>query len=85
MKAKFIEKYFDNEHHPILIYEYKGFKYEVIDYGWKGGEPLNWQHRNEQTRIDAEIERMENRENSPKIEIESAEKGLEMFWEYVNS
>lgn len=55
MKARFIEKYYMLGH-PVLVYEYRGYKYDVTDYGWNGGEPLSWQHANEKARIDRQIE-----------------------------
>lgn len=79
MNARFFGKYYSCEGFPILIYEYKGKKYEVIDYGWHGGEPLSWQHKNEQAKIDQEIVMENKRMNSDFVE-ESAEAGLEMFW-----
>lgn len=82
MKAKLIERSYDHiNKHPVLVYEYRNRRYEVIDYGWKGGEPLAWQHRNEQAHIDEMIER----ESKPKKrDAESAQVGLDLFWEYVN-
>ena len=81
MKAKFIEKFYDNNNDSVLVYEYKGFTYEVIDHGWKGGEPLSWQHKNEQAHIDEMIERL----SRPKNQVsEPAQVGFDLFWEYVN-
>ncbi len=80
MKAKYIERWYDHiNKHTILVYEYRGHKYEVIDYGWKGGEPLTWQHKMEQAHINEIIER----EASSDFVPESAEVGFELFWESV--
>lgn len=77
--AKFIKKEYTLEGFPMLTYLYRGKQYKVIDYGWHGGEPLSWQHKNEQAKIDQEIELENKRMNSDFVE-ESAEAGLEMFW-----
>ena len=77
--AKFIKKEYTAEGFPMLTYLYRGKQYQVIDYGWHGGEPLSWQHNNEQAKIDQEIEMENKRMNSNFVE-ESAEVGLEMFW-----
>lgn len=53
--AKFVKKEYTLEGFPLLTYLYRGREYSVIDYGWHGGEPLSWQHKNEQTKIDQEI------------------------------
>lgn len=80
LKAKFIERTYDVNKLPVLVYEYRGFRYEVIDYGWRGGEPLSWQHANEQARIDELIEREEKAKNSTFV-AEPAEIGLEKFFQ----
>lgn len=82
MKAKFVEKWFDTVNKKfVLVYEYRGCKYEVIDHSWNGGEPLSWQHNNEQARIDDMLDRKTN-EN---FIAEDAQVGFDLFWEYVNS
>lgn len=81
MKAKFIKSEFDPiNKNKILTYEYRECRYETIDFGWKGGQPLSWQHKNEQAHID---EMLDN--PKPEFEGESFEIGLEMFWESVNA
>lgn len=83
MKAKFIERFYDYiNRHPVLVYEYRNHRYEVIDFGWKGGTPLSWQHKNEQAHIDEMIERESKR--NPDFKSEPAEIGFNLFWEYVN-
>lgn len=83
MKAKFIEKWYDNiNKNNVLVYEYREHKYEVVDYGWKGGEPLSWQHNCEQAHIDELIEREKNKDKN--FVSENAQVGFDMFWAYVN-
>lgn len=77
--AKLIKKEYTLEGFPMLTYLYRGKQYKVIDYGWHGGEPLSWQHKNEQAKIDQEITMENKRMNSNFVE-EPAEVGLEMFW-----
>lgn len=77
MKAKFIEKYYLLGN-PVLVYEYRGMRYEITDYGWKGGESLSWQHKNEQAHIDQLII---NAEKSKSFNIEPAQIGLDLFFE----
>ena len=79
MKAKFIGKTYGVDGNPVLEYEYRGRKYEVIDYGWKGGEPLGWQHKNEQAKIDQQIE-MEEKKKSSSYVGEPAQVGLDLFF-----
>ena len=46
-------------------------------------EPMSVKHKNEQERIDREIEE----ENKPKKEFkyeDSAQYGFDLFWEYIN-
>lgn len=56
MKAKFIRKYYGTGFDRNMVYmdyEYRGQVYTVYENRAKGSEPLAWQHRNEQNRIDA--------------------------------
>lgn len=82
MKAKFVEKFYDTDKNPVLVYEYRGQKYEVVDYGWKGGEPLSWQHNYQQAAIDDNIEKAKNK--NPNFKGENAQVGFDLFWAYVN-
>lgn len=84
MKAKFLRKYYDIENNPVLIYIYRGIEYEVVDRGWKGGEPLSWQHKNEQAHIDAFLDEKPKQDDKYR-KSEPAQVGFDMFWEYVNS
>lgn len=55
MKAKYIGKYYGkgfDRNNIYLEYEYRGMKYTVVENRAKGNEPLLWQHRTEQDRID---------------------------------
>ena len=62
-KAKYIGKSygtgFDRDF-VYLEYEYRGYRYEVYENRAKGNEPLSWQHKSEQSRIDRIIEQKEN-------------------------
>lgn len=59
MKAKFIRKYSGTGYEKdfvFLDYEYKGHIYTIYQNYAKGNEPLSWQHRTAQDRIDKIIE-----------------------------
>ena len=62
MKAKYVGKSygtgFDRDF-VYLEYEYRGYRYEVYENRAKGNEPLSWQHKGEQARIDKIIEMKE--------------------------
>lgn len=91
MKAKYIGKFYGtgyNRHMIFLEYEYKGHTYTVYENTAKGNEPLIWQHKAEQAKIDSLIKAKEQEKQYTKKEIEEAQKGLEkaiddlfMFWE----
>lgn len=56
MKSKYIGKYYGTgyeRNRVYLEYEYRGMTYTVMEDKAKGNEPLAWQHRTEQDRIDA--------------------------------
>lgn len=86
MKAVFKRKYcgkgFDRDS-VYLIYEYRGKEYIVYENRAKGNEPLAWQHKNEQARIDKEIEE-ENKSKKEARYEDTAEYGFNLFWESVN-
>lgn len=44
-----------DRHFVFLEYEYRGHRYTVYENRAKGNEPLAWQHRSEQARIDSLI------------------------------
>lgn len=90
MKAKYIGKFNGtgfNHHMVFFEYEYRGYTYTVYENTAKGNEPLSWQHRAEQARIDNIIKAKEQEKNITKEEIEKAQKELEnaidlfMNWE----
>ena len=91
MKAKYIGKYRGtgyNRHMIYLEYEYRGYIYTVYENTAKGNEPLSWQHKAEQARIDKIIKEEEKQKQYTKEEIEKAQKELEnainllfMTWE----
>lgn len=91
MKARYIGKYNGtgyNRHMVYLEYEYRGYTYTVYENTAKGNEPLSWQHKAEQARIDNLIKAKEQEKNITKEEIEKAQKELEnaldllfMTWE----
>jgi hypothetical protein len=86
MKAKFVGKYygtgFDRDY-VYLEYEYRGRKYEVYENRAKGNEPLSWQHKNAQARIDDEIETEEKRSQN-KEQIETVEESLDYFFRMLD-
>lgn len=55
MKARFVGKSYERSFGRCIIrleYEYRGMRYEVIEDRGRGNEPLAWQHKSEQARID---------------------------------
>ena len=65
-KAKFVRKYYGcgyDAHMVYIYYEYRGHEYTVCENRAKGNEPLAWQHRSEQYRIDQLIEQEERDKN----------------------
>ena len=59
MKAKYSGKFVDTIFGQYIVnleYEYRGHRYTVCENRHKGNEPLAWQHRSEQDRIDRLIE-----------------------------
>lgn len=54
-KAKFIGKWYGTgyERNTVYLeYEYRGMRYNITENMAKGNEPLSWQHKAEQARID---------------------------------
>lgn len=59
MRAKFIDKWYGtgfDRNMVYLEYEYRGERYTVTENMAKGNEPLVWQHKSEQARIDRIID-----------------------------
>lgn len=79
-KAKYIGKYIDTSFGQYIVYleyEYRGERYTVYENLRKGNEPLQWQHANEQSRIDTLIE-MENKKPTGKpVDLDEIWKMLE--------
>ena len=70
-KAKYIGRCADKYDRDSveLEYEYRGETYWIHIHNTKGNEPLAWQHRNEQARIDKELELREKiKENHEPVE-----------------
>lgn len=82
-KATFIRKYygkgFDGDF-IYLVYEYRGHEYTVYENRAKGNEPLAWQHRSEQAKIDRLIEEW-NKPKKPYRYEDSAQYGVDLFLE----
>lgn len=84
-KAKFVSKVRDRNGYAVhLFYEYRGREYMVTDEHNGYSEPMWVKHKNEQDRIDREIEE----ENKPKKEYryeDTAEYGFNLFWDFVEA
>lgn len=88
-KATFKEKHCGRRydaHNVYLVYEYRGYEYTVCENWAKGNEPLAWQHRAEQNRID----RLTERGGRPMEPVEpcryedTAEYGIDQFLRFVD-
>lgn len=78
-QAKYIGKTYGqgyDRNSVYLEYEYKGYRYTVMQNYSRGNEPLSWQHKSEQSRIDMMLSAEQT--NTPS----SAEEGLDLFYEY---
>ena len=68
MKAKFIGKRYVTGYerdYIFLEYEYRGRRYEVYENRAKGNEPLSWQHKSEQLRIDKILDASRHNNGEP--------------------
>lgn len=82
-KAVFTGKVRDRNGYAVhLFYEYRGREYMVTDEHNGYSEPMWVKHKNEQERIDREIEESEKPVKEWTYEG-SAEEGFDLFWEYV--
>lgn len=82
-KAEFIGKVRDRNGYSVhLLYKYRGHEYMITDEHNGYSEPMFVKHRNEQNRIDREIEEEQNPKKEYKYE-DSAEYGFNLFWDYV--
>lgn len=73
MKAKYIGKYYGigfDKDSVYLQYEYRGHEYEVHENRTKGNEPLAWQHRTAQDRIDWLIDMEKDSFNSEPFDMD---------------
>lgn len=68
MRATFIGKYYGtgyDRNNVYLEYEYRGMTYTVMENRTKGNEPLSWQHRSEQSRIDQILDMPQTTKSEP--------------------
>lgn len=91
MKAKFIRKYYGSGHErnfAFMDYEYRGCEYTVYINTAKGNEPLSWQHKSEQARIDRliELEEIESKQvQKPYRYEDTVEYALDLFLNMVGN
>ena len=90
MKAKFIRKYYGTGYERNFVYmdyEYRGYTYTVYENLGKGNEPLSWQHKTEQDRIDRiiEIKEKSKNEKSHSFDIDDLDKIFEEWDNYENN
>lgn len=80
-KAKYIGRCADKYDRDSveLEYEYRGETYYVHIHNTKGNEPLAWQHKNAQSRIDNLIELDEKYKQADEQEHMSFAESLEFF------
>ena len=78
MKATFKSKYRNEKGLTVLVYEYRGYEYEVTEYGMNTLNTLKKQHTDEQARIDRYIANNESRK--PVEYTETAEYALDLFF-----
>lgn len=65
-----------------LFYRYRGYEYMITKYPFNTNETLAVQHKQEQERIDREIE--DSKKPVKEWQYEgSAQEGFDLFWEYV--
>lgn len=84
-KATYKGKVRDRNGYAVhLFYEYRGREYIITDEHNGYSETLSTKHKNEQARIDREIEEESKPKAEPKYE-DTAEYGFNVFWEYVNA
>ena len=85
-RATFVRKYhgrgFERDF-VFLVYKYRGYEYIVYENRAKGNEPLAWQHKSEQARIDELVEEWENKPKKPYRYEDSAQYGIDKFSEFL--
>lgn len=87
-KAQYIGRYESNEygeHIVYLEYKYRGYKYTVYENRNKGNEPLSWQHKNEQGRIDRLIKIEECEKEHKKEPHVTVDEALDKFFAYLET
>ena len=85
-KATFIRKYYGGgfeRDFVFLVYGYRGHEYIVYKNRAKGNEPLSWQHKSEQAKIDRLIEDWESKPKKPYRYEDSAQYGIDKFSEFL--
>ena len=73
MKARFIDKWYGtgyNRNTVYLEYEYRNERYVVTENMAKGNEPLSWQHKTEQARIDKMLDTPKHNVNSEPFDMD---------------
>lgn len=85
-KAKFLFKARErkfNEDFTFYFWEYRGYKYTTYINHNKGNEPLQWQHKSEQDRIDGIIEQKEKqaKEQEKQTDYSDVWNDLDLLWE----
>ena len=80
-KGKYTYKGYQGIRTTVLIYEYRGCKYEVEDNPWLSwSQPLRQQHKDAQREIDEALDNPKpKKEHKPE---ETAEYGFNKLWEY---
>lgn len=81
-KAKYLGRYADKYDRDSvdLEYEYRGETYWIHIHNTKGNEPLVWQHRNAQQKIDKDLELQEKINKQGNENIETVEDSLDYFF-----
>ena len=69
----------------FLVYRYRGHEYTVYENRAKGNEPLSWQHKSEQARIDRLVEDWESKPKKPYRYEDSAQYGFNKFSEFLET
>ena len=78
-KSKFLYKTINKDDDVELWYEYRGREYSIVPF--KTEETLYQLHKNEQLNIDRQVELAKQ----STFKGEPAEKGLKVFWDYLDT
>lgn len=79
-KSKFLYKTINTDGDVEWWYEYRGYEYSIVPF--KTEESLYQLHKNEKLDIDRRIEINEKISKST-FKSESADKGFELWWKYL--